>query len=245
MNKRILLSLAIVSTACSQLGAAIDATDLLNNSPFVRAKAPQGQAGGATGSQYVFRGICVIGGETMVNISDEAAKKTYWIKTNETAGDIKVVSYDEKDKKVSLLVGSRDYTLEMIKAKTQDTTVKAAQPIQKPNENKPRDTRRIRRIRQSGSIPPPPDINDPNLPPELRGPNGPWGAHGRNARTGAAAQGNDSSANPSDKANSLTDTTNNSNSEPPTNVPPPPPSFVPELPESILNQINNGTPPSN
>lgn len=235
--KGICLSLGIALAAYSPLSSAIDATDLLANSPFVHAKIVPGQGGAGTAQQYVFRGICKLGDEVLVNISDTVKKKTYWIKIGETAEDIKVISYDEETKKVSIIVGARDYVLELSKPKVATPQVVAAKPDNAKKEQS-KLPRRVKRTRRTGSIPSSPpniDFSNPNFPKNIN-PNALGSSGGSTTVIKSDSSDSDSSTE--------SDDSDSSSSTPPTTIPGDPPSYVPEIPSGVKEMMNSGNIPN-
>lgn len=251
-HKGIYLALGVALAAQAPLCAAIDATDLLTNSPFVHARIVPGQAGaGATGQQYVFRGVCKLGEDILVNVSDTVKKKTYWLKTGETQDDIKIVSYDAEAKKVSMLVGSRDYMLELAKPKVQTPQVTpAGEKKVTDDKSQPEVRRRFKRVRRPRVRPPaPPTLN-------FNGSNSPNNLISINAGTGGRNGNMLPNGSPNSGNNSIDDNSNNTLNEdevnssenipssPPSIVPPPPPNYIPELPENIRQMIESGAVPN-
>jgi hypothetical protein len=251
IHKGIGLAIGVALAAQTPLSAVIDATDLLTNSPFVHAKVAPGQAGAAaTAQQYVFRGMCKMGEDILVNVSDTVKKKTYWLKPGETSEDIKVVSYDNDAKKVTIVVGSRDYVLELAKPKV--LSVQAAPATNtKPeiNKNQPDIQRRIRRVRRPGPIPPaPPNVNfnDPNFPKNFD-PNSfdVGGSNRRNIININSSDGADNSTNHSNNsANTEEASSNGTATTPPTTIPGDPPDFIPVVPDSVRLLMESNTVPS-
>lgn len=248
IKTRLFICLGIAIVANSQLSASINASDLLTNSPFVHARIVPGQAGAAGDSaqQYAFRGICKLGDDVLINISDNVKKKTYWIKTGETEGDIKVVSYDDESKKVSILVGSRDYSLDLTKPKLVTPKV-----MLDPNQNRLSNDQdraklphRVKRVRKTGSIPLPPpsfNLNRKDLPKAL--------SSGNNTSTGDTVENTTVINNRSGSSTSNDSETIESSSgaedasTPPTTVPSAPPSYVPDIPDSVRTMMESNSLP--
>jgi hypothetical protein len=270
INLRLFIYFGIVAAARAPLSATINASDLLTNSPFVHAKVLIGQgANGETAQQYVFHGVCKLGDDVLINISDTVKKKAYWIKTGETQDDINVVSYDAESKKVSILVGSRDYTLDLSKPKVVAAVKTPAGPNQNmfpppPPGGNPNNSplRRIHRVRRPGSIPPMPpsmNFNDPNFQRSLRQNGVPAGdatgnedsssssirSSSGSSSTASSTSGIDASITANDAASLAASADAGTSTTPPSSIPSSPPSYVPEMPESVRTMIESGATPSN
>jgi hypothetical protein len=265
--KRIKMAAILSATAWALLpgvsSAALSATDLVMNSPFVptgwspNAKTPAG----TTGEQYVFRGVYSLGEDTFICIG-EASGKSSWVKVGDSSGAIRALAYDAATRKATIQAGSREMTLSMPKPAESAAPVGVA--VNSQERNRPRDLmapplrpgpRTLNRM-QRANIPPPPWMNR-DASGNLSGPraNTRWNAAGGNGgnpnnpggdngggNNGGGDSGGNNPANPSNPGNP----SNPANPNDPgdnLNVPPPPPAGVPPIPESIRQMIENGAAP--
>ena len=258
------LSAVLVLSGATHAGAAMKASDLVANSPFVPVGwSPTAKPGSApqTGQQYVFKGVYSIGEDVFLCVNNSATEKSVWVKVGTTVGSIKAISYDPAARKATISVSSRELTLTMPKPKDGASPVGVAvnsqgraRPILQPT---PRPgTRRLNRMMRNGNVPPPPWVDrSADIAGARSGPR--W--NGPGAENGGNTGGNTS--NPGDSGGSTTNPTNPTTPTSPTtpdtptenpggnennpSVPPAPPAFVPDIPDSIRDMINNGAAPVN
>jgi hypothetical protein len=255
-HMRLFLYVGIAVATQTPMYAVIDASDLLANSPFVHAKIAPGTQGTGETQPYIFRGVCKIGEDLLINISDTAKKKNYWIKIGDTEGDIKIVSYDGESRRVSILVGARDYTLDLAKPKMQTVSKNQTGTTETAStNNNDNPLRRIRRTRRPGGgmppIPPPPFMNGnfrrDNMPPNGGVP--PWtqnGADSNNPTTRNAEAVRSTNPTATSSSSGTDNSSSTSTDDTPNSLPPgEPPNYVPTIPDSVRQMMeSNNTPAS-
>lgn len=100
---------------------ALTGTVVAQSSPFMRnAGAPSPNAtAGAEESGFQFSGVVSMGSHTLVCITEEATKRSHWIKVGQSADGIHVLSHDANSQQVTIRQGGRQSSLQL-KAPTVD-----------------------------------------------------------------------------------------------------------------------------
>ena len=255
MNKLIAgFSLCLIFVAQAPLSAAVSASDLLANSPFVpEGWSPSGKNSKAdSAQQYVFRGVYSIDGVFSISITNNTTGKSVWVEIGQTKDDIKAISYDATAKKATISIGSREMTLELAKAKSNAGTVGLAVNSQAGGAANKTQAALARKNNKRMMPPPPPEwvLKRSSKMREKAQSGG-----GVNSSSSSSSSSSDSTStvtptNPS----SDTDTADTTETKTPTNTddpddddtpidaPPAPPDFVPSIPDSLKDLIDKGPP---